>query len=78
MGRPIINLPSGYVKQKTIEQWPSVEIVDLPSYKMVDLSIVMYKRFLEDLAIFKHGFRMGPRNLVTWGWNNWRSPMMKS
>jgi hypothetical protein len=38
MEDPIYYLPSGYVKI-AIENGP-VEIVDLPSYKMVDLSIV--------------------------------------
>ena len=37
--QPLWQLPSGYVKI-AIENDP-VEIVDVPSYKMVDLSIVM-------------------------------------
>ena len=41
----VIHIASGYVKI-TIEHGP-VEIVDLSSYKMVDLSIVFCKRLPE-------------------------------
>jgi len=48
---PLVNI------QKVIENGP-VEIVDLPSYKMVDLSIVMYGKspFLMGISTINHHF----------------------
>ena len=62
-------VPSGYVKI-AIENFP-VEIVDLPSYKMVDLSIVMLVYPLTPRASF-HRSRE-PRVFVVFGpaWPRW-------
>ena len=48
---PLVNI------QKAIENGP-VEIVDLPSYKMVDLSIVVRMFTISGKHPFSHGFPM--------------------